>query len=1201
MPTFSFRLYAADPFGILSQTAGNTATWTGPGEATGTAILTDNGGGTAQDFLVDNTETATTDVTVGGFSATNASIQAEETWLVRDTITGEEITVTTFNVNNGAQYYTISSSPLVEGRSYETISFDASPTEGEGTGFAYEDYNDGTVLGTAGNDVIDRDYTGDPNGDRVDNNDLYTSETSQETFTWSSFGDNADLAGAAGGSQTNGDVLVTFSADAPPGSTFIANYDDGIGGTDENVYVPPGSGFSATSNARFFANGTATDTLLTIDFDSADPGTSTEVHNVQFVVSDIDGVINAGNNFQDIVTIRAFDVEGNEIDVDIEILGNDTLSGNTVTGLIDSDQPSEADGAIFVTIGGPVERIEILYDNGGNTQQAVFISDINYDAVSTQGNADSIDAGAGDDSVFAGSDNDTVLGGAGNDTLDGDSGDDTLDGGTGNDSLLGGSGDDTLSGGANNDVLDGEAGNDSLLGGSGNDTLTGSEGDDTLRGGGGADSITFTGGNGVLTGDGGADTIRAEGTSNLVTGGAGNDLISGGAGTETVDGGTGSDTIVSSGNADALSGGDDADTFDMADGFGADTLTGGEGGTDLDIVDFADLGDAVTVTFSGPEAGSATDGTDTAQFSEIERFVLTDFDDSVAGGSGAEDIFAGAGDDTLIGGAGDDTLRGEAGDDSISFAEGANLVDGGADADFLFAEASDFDQTVIGGEAGDDRDTISWENEADAADAAFILFSSDEAGTGTLRGQTTTFSQIETVHTTQADDTIDARASTGGVDVASFAGDDIFTGGSGGDTLSAGSGDDTIDGGAGADVLSGGADADTFNVTGTFGDDTIDGGEGGTDDDVIDLSGLSGPVTVTYTGDEAGTITDGTSTITFSNIERLILTDFDDVVDATFDTAGIDVVAGDGADTITGGTGDDTISGGAGADTLSGGAGNDSLTGGAGDDTLNVGVGDVATGGADDDLFLVDTLNAGGGTITVTGGETSETAGDTVDFNGLWDSGEVNFDDPSLGGEATLTDGTVVDFSEMESVICFASGTRIATPDGPRAVEDLIAGDLVLTGDAGPQPLEWVGARRGLVGREMAPILFRAGALGNTAPLRVSPNHRMLVTGWRAQLLFGEEEVLVPAKALVDGRLVLAEGPGTVTYHHLLTPAHQVIFAEGAPAETFLPAAEGLEGIDAAARARLFAVRPELRTDLGSYGATARATARVRTGMLLAG
>lgn len=139
------------------------------------------------------------------------------------------------------------------------------------------------------------------------------------------------------------------------------------------------------------------------------------------------------------------------------------------------------------------------------------------------------------------------------------------------------------------------------------------------------------------------------------------------------------------------------------------------------------------------------------------------------------------------------------------------------------------------------------------------------------------------------------------------------------DTISGGAGNDTIVGGQGADSLTGGDDTDTFIIQNNFGNDTITGGEGGADSDLIDLSALTGPVTVTYTGDESGTITDGSGTITFSEIERMILTDQNDSVDASIthnglngDIEGVDIDGRGGDDTIIGGRGGDTIDGGLG-------------------------------------------------------------------------------------------------------------------------------------------------------------------------------------------------------------------------------------------------------------------------------------------------
>ncbi|WGH77955.1 Hint domain-containing protein [Jannaschia ovalis] len=852
MPTYVLGLYDANPDAILSRNAGDFVTWTGGGATDGSVTVFDNGTGGEELALTDGnrSETARADFDMPGFNGTDVTIQAERFWELRDTITGESIRVVQVNPGGTGAFYTLSSQPLVEGREYEVVQFDGSPQTSQNTQFDYADYNDGTVLGTSGDDVIDRDYEGDPNGDKVDNNDLMTSPTEQGTFNWSDYGNNQNLA--AGATQTVAGVDVTITSSLPAGSTFLANYDGNGDGNPDPIYSPPGTGFPTGSSARFFANGNATNTTLTIDFDAvAGGGKSTEVHNVQFVVTDIDSVVNGANNFQDILTIDAFDAQGNPVAVDIQILGNDSVSGNTVTALLnDSDQPNQAAGAILVTISGPVERVVVDYDNGGNTQQAVFFSDINFDVVTSQGNADLIDAGAGNDSVFAGSDDDTVLGGTGNDTIDGDGGDDSLQGQEGDDSILGGDGADTLEGGIGADTLEGEAGNDSLDGGDGPDSLSGGLGQDTLLGGAGADTL-----------DGGAEA------------------------------------------------------------------------------------------------------------------------------------------DTLSGGAGDDLLQG---------GDGADSLDGGDD-------------------------------------------------------------------------------------------------------------NDSLEGGAGADTLNGGAGSDTL-------------------------------------------------------------------------------LGGGGGDSLSGGDGDDSLDGGNGADTLAGGAGND---------TLIVGDADTATGGDGDDLFLIDPTRTGGGNLTVTGGETGETGGDTLDLNGLWVSGGItytNTDDANggLSGTALLSDGTTVTFNEIESVICFARGTLIDTPRGARAIETLREGDLVLTRDAGPQPLDWVGARNILADRTQAPVRFAPGTIGNARALRVSPQHRILVSGWRAQLLFGEEEVLVPAKALVDGAGVVQEGTGPVNYFHLLTPHHAVIFAEGAEAETFLPAAWGLEYVADGDRARLFENRPELRADLAAYGPTARPVIKPGLSRLLA-
>ncbi len=160
-----------------------------------------------------------------------------------------------------------------------------------------------------------------------------------------------------------------------------------------------------------------------------------------------------------------------------------------------------------------------------------------------------------------------------------------------------------------------------------------------------------------------------------------------------------------------------------------------------------------------------------------------------------------------------------------------------------------------------------------------------------------------------------------------------------------------------------------------------------------------------------------------------------------------------------------------------------------------------------------------------------------------------------------------VAYDQLATPPCFTPDTLIRTPRGPRRVEAIRPGDLVSTLDAGDQPLVWagsvtVGPRRLAATPALRPIRIRQGALGAGLPARdllVSPQHRVLIGGWRAELLFGSVQVLVAARHLVDGRRVqVASDIRSVTYLHLMFNAHQVIWAEDAPTESFHPAARHL-------------------------------------------
>ena len=188
-----------------------------------------------------------------------------------------------------------------------------------------------------------------------------------------------------------------------------------------------------------------------------------------------------------------------------------------------------------------------------------------------------------------------------------------------------------------------------------------------------------------------------------------------------------------------------------------------------------------------------------------------------------------------------------------------------------------------------------------------------------------------------------------------------------------------------------------------------------------------------------------------------------------------------------------------------------------------------------------------------------------------------------------MDDGTILNFSEIENIICFAPGTRIATPKGARDIATLRVGDLVVTRDHGLQPIRWIQQRTVPAMENFAPIRIRPGAItGQDRDLLVSPQHRMLFQGYRAELLFGESEVLVSAKHMIDDKYVTQETSGDVTYIHMMFDEHEVVYAEGAATESFHPVDIGLTAVSDPAREELFALFPALRSNVNGYGQTAR-------------
>jgi hypothetical protein len=226
------------------------------------------------------------------------------------------------------------------------------------------------------------------------------------------------------------------------------------------------------------------------------------------------------------------------------------------------------------------------------------------------------------------------------------------------------------------------------------------------------------------------------------------------------------------------------------------------------------------------------------------------------------------------------------------------------------------------------------------------------------------------------------------------------------------------------------------------------------------------------------------------------------------------------------------------------------------------------------DILKLDALSAAD-TVAFAGTITSVGAGDTIwlpnvptNLDGVATTATYDPGDQvltlSLGGTAAITfdiagsgltaaNSVLVNADTnggIDLVTCFAAGTRIATPLGDVAVEDLRAGALVevlLGGTA--EPVVWVGhrhldCRRHPNPGHAWPIRIRVGAFGAGQPHRdlwLSPDHSVYADG-----------VLIPAKRLVNGSTIEQIEVDAIDYYHVELPRHDVLLANGLAAESFL-------------------------------------------------
>lgn len=154
--------------------------------------------------------------------------------------------------------------------------------------------------------------------------------------------------------------------------------------------------------------------------------------------------------------------------------------------------------------------------------------------------------------------------------------------------------------------------------------------------------------------------------------------------------------------------------------------------------------------------------------------------------------------------------------------------------------------------------------------------------------------------------------------------------------------------------------------------------------------------------------------------------------------------------------------------------------------------------------------------------------------------------------------------SQGASPICFCKGTRIATPDGSKRIEDIAAGDLVLTADGKASQVLWAGKRdhAHLPGDQRPVVIRPSSRFAPDRPLKVSPQHRI-------QIGVAEDgaPLLAPAKALLKEKGVQQiKRDEPVSYHHILLDRHAVVLAEGVSVETLLLSDRSLQSLPGLSR-----------------------------------
>ncbi len=201
---------------------------------------------------------------------------------------------------------------------------------------------------------------------------------------------------------------------------------------------------------------------------------------------------------------------------------------------------------------------------------------------------------------------------------------------------------------------------------------------------------------------------------------------------------------------------------------------------------------------------------------------------------------------------------------------------------------------------------------------------------------------------------------------------------------------------------------------------------------------------------------------------------------------------------------------------------------------------------AGDSVFVSQNSNGTGGTFSLYA-TNFDNSGDLV-FNLAQDNSSIYY----IISNSFLTINQNITFTESQLgdyQVCFASGTLIRTTRGDVAVETLTMDDVAITRDGRRKPIRWIGHRHVRCDdhpepRKVWPVRVAAGTFGNGLPyadLWLSRNHALCL-----------ENCLIPVRGLLDENRVAQIRQAEVTYWHVEVDGHDVLLANGLPAESYL-------------------------------------------------